>query len=109
MLLTYVWMYAKGAILREKIRIYMSSVTSSRSFIITYPVGLEENTRRKWVAREKGDFRKNYWPHGCRHAPSIPELNAWVALIHVGKKCCNSRSWVGRLARLRTSLRQALR
>ena len=60
MLLTHVWMYAKGAILREKIRIYMSSVTSSRSFIITSLVGLKEDTRRECFDRENGDFQTNY-------------------------------------------------
>ena len=40
-LLMYVWMCAKGAILGEKIRSCMSSAPSSRSFIVTYSVGLE--------------------------------------------------------------------
>ena len=40
-LLTYVWMCAKGTILRSKIRIYMSSTPSSRLFIVTSPLGLE--------------------------------------------------------------------
>ena len=46
MLLMYVWMCAKGAILGAKIGIYMSSAPISMSNIITYPVGLEEDTRR---------------------------------------------------------------
>ena len=60
MLSTYVWMCAKSAILGEKIRIYMSSATSSRSFIITSLVGLKEDTRRECFDREKGDFQTNY-------------------------------------------------
>ena len=85
-LLTNLWMCAKGAILGEKISIYMSSATSSRLFIIISPVGLEEDTRRKWVARGKGDFQTNSWPYGCWNSPPITDLNAWVVLIHVGKK-----------------------
>ena len=50
-LLMYVWMCAKGAILGEKIRSCMSSAPSSRLFIATSLVGLEEDTRRAWVAR----------------------------------------------------------
>ena len=51
LLSTYVWMCAKGAILREKIGICISSAPISMSFIVTYLVGLEEDTRRAWVAR----------------------------------------------------------
>ena len=54
-LLKYVWMYAKGTILGEKIRSCMGSATSSGLFIVTSMVGLEEDTRRAWVTREKGD------------------------------------------------------
>ena len=53
-LLTYVCMCAKGTILGAKIRICMSSTHRSGSFIVTSPVGLEEDTRCDWVAREKG-------------------------------------------------------
>ena len=42
---TYIWMCAKGAILGAKIRICMSSTPRLRSFIVTSPVGLEEDTR----------------------------------------------------------------
>ena len=51
---TYVWMCAKGPILAAKIRSCMSSALISRSFIVTYPVELNEDTRRAWVVREKG-------------------------------------------------------
>ena len=54
MLSTYVWMCAKGANLGANIRICMKSDPSLRSFIVTSPVGLEEDTRRAWVVREKG-------------------------------------------------------
>ena len=40
-LLTCVWMCDKGAILRAKIRSCMSSAPSSKSFIVTYLLGLE--------------------------------------------------------------------
>ena len=82
-LLTYVWMCAKGAILGANIRICMSSATISRSFIVISPVGLEEDTRRAWVAREKGSFQTNYLPSGYRHTPPIPESNALIVPIHV--------------------------
>ena len=51
MLLTYVWMCAKGTILGAKIRICMSSAPIYRLFIVTSPVVLEEDTMRAWVAR----------------------------------------------------------
>ena len=85
LLSTYGWMCAKGAILRAKNIICMSSAPSSRSFIVTSPVGLEEDTMCDCFAREKGNFQTNYWPYGSRHTPPIPDLNAWVVLIHVGK------------------------
>ena len=50
-LLTYAWMCAKGAILREEIRSCMSSAPRSGFLIVTSPVGLEEDTMRAWVAR----------------------------------------------------------
>ena len=50
-LLTYAWMCTKGAILGEEIRSCMSSAPRSGFFIVTSPVGLEENTMRAWVAR----------------------------------------------------------
>ena len=48
---TYTWMCNKGAILGAKRRICMSTAPSSRLFIVTSPVGLEEDTRRAWVVR----------------------------------------------------------
>ena len=69
--------------------------------------GLEEYTRRAWVAREKRDFQTNYWPSGSLHTPPIPDPDALVVPIHMGGKGCNLWRWVGRLARLRTSSRQA--
>ena len=50
-LLTYVWMCTKGAIFGAKSRSCMSRAPLSRSFIIIFPVVLEEDTRRAWVAR----------------------------------------------------------
>ena len=50
-LLTYVWMCAKGTILGAKIRICMGSTPSSRLFIVTSLVGFEEDTRRACFAR----------------------------------------------------------
>ena len=47
----YICMCAKGAILGSKSRIYMSSAPRPRSFIITYPIRLEEDTRPDWVVR----------------------------------------------------------
>ena len=51
MLSTYAWMCAKGAILGANIRSCMSSAPRSRFFIVTSPVGLEEDNMRAWVAR----------------------------------------------------------
>ena len=87
----------------------MSSAPSSRLFIVTSPLGLEEDTRRAWVASEKGDFQTKYYPSGYRHTPPIPDSDALVSPIHVGGKGCNLRRWVVRLASLRTSLHQASR
>ena len=50
MLLKYVWMCAKVAILGANIRSCISSAPRSRLFIVTSPVGLEEDTRRAWMA-----------------------------------------------------------
>ena len=55
-LLMYGCMCAKGTILGAKIRICMSRAPRSGSFIVTSPVGLEEDTRRAWVAKEMGNF-----------------------------------------------------
>ena len=61
------------------------------------------------MAREKGDFQTKYWPSGSRNNPPIMDPDALVVPIHVGGKGCNLRRWVGRLARLQTSSRQASR
>ena len=61
---TYVSMCAKGAILGKSIRSFISSDPRYRLFIITSPVGLEEDIRRAWVASENGGFPKKYWPSG---------------------------------------------
>ena len=45
MLSTYVWMCANMTILGVKSRICMISTPSLSSFIVKYPVGLEEDTR----------------------------------------------------------------
>ena len=50
-LLTYVWMCDNRDILGVKSRIFMSSAPSSRSFIFTSHVGLEEDTRSAWVLK----------------------------------------------------------
>ena len=57
---TYVWMCAKGSILDSKSRICMSIPPSPRSFIVTSPVELEEDTMRAWFVREKGEHKKQY-------------------------------------------------
>ena len=54
MLSKYVWMCANGEILGKKSRTCMSSAPSPRLFIVTTPVGLEEDTSRAWSVREKG-------------------------------------------------------
>ena len=82
-LLTYVWMCAKGCILGAKSRIYISSAPSLGSLIVTYPVGLEEETRRAWVVREKGEPQTKYWPSGSQHTPPIPDPNTLVVPIHM--------------------------
>ena len=85
----------------------MDSEPISRSFIVTYMVGLDNDNRRALVAKEKWDFQTKYWPSGSRHTPPIPDPDALVVPIHVGGKGYNLRRWVVRLARLRTILRQA--
>ena len=99
-LLTCLWMCAKGAILVAKIRSCMSSAPRSRSFIVTSLVQLEEDTMRAWVTREKGDSQKKYWLSGSWNNPPIPYPDASEVPIHAVGKGCNSRSWEGRLARL---------
>ena len=66
-LLIYVWMCSKGEISGSKIRSYMSSAPSSGAFIVTYPFGLEEDTRLAWVVRENGEHQSNYWTSVSRH------------------------------------------
>ena len=75
-LLTYVWMFAKGAILGANIRICISSAPISGSFIITSPLGLEEDTIRAWVAWEKGEHQTKYCPSGYCRNPPIPDPDA---------------------------------
>ena len=100
-------MCAKGAILGGKIRSCMSSDPRSRLFIVASIVRLEEDTRRAWVAREKGYLKTKYWISGSWHNSPIPDTDASVVPIHMGGKCCNLWRWSDRLARLWTSLRQA--
>ena len=52
----YKWMFAKGAFRGAKIRSFMSNALSSKSFIVTYLLGLEEDTMCVWVEREKGEL-----------------------------------------------------
>ena len=103
----YVWMCAKGTILGAKSRRCMNSSPSYKLFIVTYPLGLEEDTMNAWVEREKGERQSKYWTSGSQHASPIPEANSLVVPIHVWGKGCSSRRWVGLLNRLQTSLRQA--
>ena len=107
MLSTYVWICDMVAILYTKSRSCMSSAPSSRLFIFTSHVGLDEDTRRVWVVRENGGRQTKYCPSGSWHTPPIPDLDASVVPIQVGSKISNSRRWVGLLARLRTNLLQA--
>ena len=46
-------MCAKGAILGAKIRSYISSTPSSKLFIFTSLLGLDEDTKRDWFAMKK--------------------------------------------------------
>ena len=55
---TYVWICAKGAILGANIRNCMISAPISRMLIVTYPVGLEDDTRRAWVFSAKRGISK---------------------------------------------------
>ena len=89
-LLTYIWICAKGGILGAKSRICMSSAPILRLFIVTSPVGLEEYTRRAWVVREEGEHQTKYWPSGSRHTGPIPDPNKLVVPVHVGGKGSNS-------------------
>ena len=75
-LLTYIWMCAKGGILSAKSRICMIRAHSSRSFIVTSPLGLEEDNRYAWVMREKGEHQTKYCPSGSCHNPPIPDPDA---------------------------------
>ena len=76
MLSTYIWMCAKGGILSAKIRICMSSSPSSRSFIVTYPVGLEEDTRCAWVVMESVNSKQITGPLGIDiHLPSLNPMH----------------------------------
>ena len=107
MLSTYVWICANMDILGAKIRSYMSSAPSPRSFIVTSTMGLEEDTRHAWVVKEKEEFQTKYGPSGYRHTPPIPDPDASVVPIQVGEKSSISRRWVGLVARLQTNSRQA--
>ena len=69
---TYVCMCAKGTILGAKSRICISSAPSSRSFIVTSTLVLEEDTRRAWVDWEKGELQKSILPLGL--SISLPFL-----------------------------------
>ena len=104
-LLIYVWMCSKGEISCSNIRSCMSSAPSSGSFIVTYPFGLEEDTRRAWVVRENGEYQSNYWTSGSQHTPPIPDPDASIVTIQVEAKGSNLRRWVGLLSRLRTNSR----
>ena len=106
---TYMWMCAKGAILGVKSRICISINPSSRSFIVTSPVGLEEDTMRAWVVREKREIQTKYWTSASWHTYPIPYPYALVVPNQLEEKGSNLRMWVGLMARLQTNSRQALR
>ena len=89
MLSTYVCMCAKGAVLSAKSRICMSSAPSLRSFIVTYPVGLEEYNRHAWDVREKEERQTKYWTSGYRNNSPITDTNALVVPIQVGENSSN--------------------
>ena len=107
MSLTYMWMCVKGEILGAKSRICIISSPRLSSFIVTSPVGFEEDTIRAWVVREKGERQTKYWPSGSWHTPPIPDPDVLVFPIHVGGERSNLQRWLGVLARLRTNSRQA--
>ena len=109
MLSRYMWMCAKGDILGAKSRICMSSAPISRLFIVTSTVGLEEDTRRAWVVREKGERQTKYCPPGSQNTPPITDPAALVVQNQVGEKVSNSWRWLDLLDRLQTILRQASR
>ena len=104
---TYMWMCAKGAILGTKSRSCMSSAPSSRSFIVTSHLGLEEYTRRVCIVREKGEHQTKYWTSRSWHTPTITDTDKLVVPIQVGGKGSNSRRWVGLISRLRNNSHQA--
>ena len=90
-LLTYVWMCAKGGILGANSKFCISSAPSSTSFIFTSPLGFKEDTRRAWVAWEKGELQTKYCLYGYWHTPTIPDPDALVVPIHDWEKGSSSR------------------
>ena len=106
---TYMWMCAKGDILGVKSRICISNDAILRSLIVTSPVGLEEDTMRAWVVREKREIQTKYWTSASWHTSPIPYPYALVVPTQVEEKGSNLGRWVGLMVRLQTNSRQALR
>ena len=98
----WVRMCNNGAILGERIRIFMRSAPRSRLLIVTSPVGLEKHTRNAWVAVEKGECQKKYWPSGYRQTPPMLVPEALVDPIQVGRKGSSSLKFFGLLSRILT-------
>ena len=97
---TYMWMCAKGSILGAKSRICICIDPISRSFIVTSSVGLEEDTMRAWVVREKREIKTKYWTSASWNTSPIPYPYALVVPTQVEEKGSNLRRWVGLMARL---------
>ena len=56
----YVWMCNQVAILGGNIRSCMIIAPRSKLFIVTSLLGLDEDTRRVWVVREKKERQTKY-------------------------------------------------
>ena len=81
---TYFQMWESGTIRGTKRRSFASRVTSSKPFVVMYPGGLLNGTRRCWVVEEKDSHQMNHSPPGFQQTPPMPEPEALVAPIQVG-------------------------
>ena len=77
-------MCAREAILGRKLRSCIRSTPNSKWFIFTSPLGLEEDTKRDWVAGAKWERQMKYWPSGSCQTSLMPEPEALVVPIQVG-------------------------